>query len=316
MEPERKDLRALVECGVLLTSRALDAGWSRSALSRRLGDDGWARVRQGVWAEPETEVDLGLRLKAPQLLHPELVVSHRTSAQLWSIEVPAVGADAGGAALIEFTDPLLTSRRRLMGAHVHHLPLANSDVETVGRHRLRITTVARTLADLLRSGPRDDALVSVESALTRRRVEGVPRPPLISPAALATELASPLLGGARARQWLALVDLGAGSPAETIARLRMHDAGLRPETQAEVRTRDGRRRFLDFFFRAEGLAIEIEGYAYHGTRDSHRRDMARFNEIAHCPEVRRLLRYPATDVFHHPARILREIRQALSDSRM
>ncbi|WP_328769600.1 hypothetical protein [Streptomyces sp. NBC_00286] len=66
----------------------------------------------------------------------------------------------------------------------------------------------------------------------------------------------------------------------------MHDAGLHPESQAELRTPNGRRRYLDFLFRAEGLAVEIEGYAYHGTRESHRRDIARFNEIHQCKEVR------------------------------
>ncbi|MDQ1027158.1 hypothetical protein QF035_004740 [Streptomyces umbrinus] len=47
--------------------------------------------------------------------------------------------------------------------------------------------------------------------------------------------------------------------AETIARLRLHDAGLCPESQAELRTLDGRRRYVDFLFRAEGPAVEIEG---------------------------------------------------------
>ncbi|MBZ6106063.1 hypothetical protein [Streptomyces olivaceus] len=308
MEPERTDLRTLVESGVLLTTRALKAGWPRSSLSRRLQDEGWVPLRHGAWAERSTAVDLDLRLKAAQLMHPELVVSHRTSARLWAIE------QLGSAApeRVEFTDPGLTSRRRLTGVNVHRLPLADTEVETVGPRRLRITSVARTLGDLLRSGPRDDALVAVESALTRRRFEGVPRPPLTTRPSLTTALAGPLLGGTRARQWLSLVDLGAGSPAETVARLRMHDAGLHPETQAEVRTRDGRRRYLDFFFRAQGLAVEIEGYAYHGSRDSHRRDLARFNEIAHCPEVHRLLRFPATAPLYHPTAILQDIHRALS----
>ncbi|WP_254396408.1 hypothetical protein [Streptomyces sp. AC512_CC834] len=205
-------------------------------------DEDWIALRPGAWAEPKTAVDPGLRLKAAQLLHPELVVSHRTSARLWRIETWEGGAPTGGAdGPVDFTDPLLTSRRRLTGVHVHHLPLADTDVETMGRHRLRITSVARTLGDLLRSGPRDDALVAVESALTQRRFAETPRSPLITPTALADALAAPLLGGTRARQWLTLVDLGAGSPAETLARLRMRDAGLRPETQAEVRTRGGRR---------------------------------------------------------------------------
>jgi very-short-patch-repair endonuclease len=92
----------------------------------------------------------------------------------------------------------------------------------------------------------------------------------------------------------------------------MHDAGFRPETQAEVRPRGGPRRYLDFLFPAEGLAVEIEGYAYHGTREAHRRDVARFNQILQCPEVRRLLRFTAEDVFHRPTWMITEIRTTLT----
>ncbi|GJF23374.1 hypothetical protein [Streptomyces sp. HO565] len=310
MDPEVTDLRALAEHGVLLTSRALDAGWARATLFRRLRADGWVQVRRGAWTESETVRDPDARVKATQLLHPRLVASHRTAARLQQIETLGTGGRR-----LQFTDPALTSRPRPADIRVHRVPLAPTDVEVVGRRRLRTTTVPRTLGDLLRTGPRDDALVAVESALTRRRVDGVLRPPLLAPAALDAELEAPLLGRARARKWLALVDRGAGSPAETVARLRLHDAGLFPETQAEVRTPDGRRRYLDFLFRIEGLAVEIEGYAYHGTRDSHRRDMARFNEISRCPGIRRLLRYGAEDVFHRPAPMLKEIRTALSECR-
>ncbi|MGP4084711.1 hypothetical protein [Streptomyces sp. KR55] len=135
---------------------------------------------------------------------------------------------------------------------------------------------------------------------------------LTVPATLAAALDSPLRGSVRARRWLEPADPGSGSPAETIARLRMHDAGLHPESQAELRTPDGRRRFLDFPFRAEGLGVEIEGYTYHGTRDSHRRDVARFNQIAQCPEVRLVLRFTAEDVFHRPAQMIQQIRAALT----
>ncbi|MFD2687224.1 hypothetical protein ACFS5L_20655 [Streptomyces phyllanthi] len=92
----------------------------------------------------------------------------------------------------------------------------------------------------------------------------------------------------------------------------MYDAGLHPETRTELITPGGRRRFLDFFFRAQGLAVEIEGYAYHGTRESHRRDVTRFNEVLQCPEVRTLLRFTAEDVFHRPAHMIEQIRAALA----
>ncbi|BFO22425.1 hypothetical protein SHKM778_88130 [Streptomyces sp. KM77-8] len=181
---------------------------------------------------------------------------------------------------------------------MHRLPLAEAEVALRGA--LRVTKVPRTLADLLRNGGRDDALVAVESALGYRRVGGVRRPPLIAPSALSVALEAPMSGAVRGRSLLRLVDRGSGSPAETIARLHMLDAGLRPESQVEVRTPSGRRRYLDFLFRAEGLAVEIEGYAYHGTREAHRRDMARFNEIARCPEVRHALRFGAAEVFQGP----------------
>lgn len=195
---------------------------------------------------------------------------------------------------------------------VHRASLAPGDVVT--RWGLRLTTPTRTVVDLLRTGDRDEALVAVDSALTRRTVGGVRRVPLVTLAALTAALEGPLRGGSGARSRLRLADPKAGSPAETIARLRMHDAGLHPESQAELRTPDGRRRCLDFLFRAEGLAVEAEGYAYHGTRAAHRQDIARFNQVLQCPEVRLLLRYTATDVFYRPARMIEEIRAALAQA--
>jgi very-short-patch-repair endonuclease len=192
---------------------------------------------------------------------------------------------------------------------IHRTVLTEYDVtETQG---LRITKAPRTLADLLRTGPRNDALVAVESALGHRRVNGVRRPPLTTRATLSSALEPNLRGAVRARHWLSLADPRAGSPAETLARLHMLDAGLRPEPQAEVRIPDGRRRYLDFLFREAGLAVEIEGYAYHGTREAHRRDVARFNEVLRCREVRGLLRFSAEDVFQRPAWMIGEIRAGL-----
>ena len=296
---------------MLLTSRALAAGWPRASLSRRLRSEGWTRIRSGAWAEPGSEVGPVLRLKAAQLLKPELVVSHRSAAGLWRIEMPPAGSQPDR---MEFTDPWLRARRHgLPDVRVHRITLPPTDV--VQWAGLRVTGVRRTLADLLRAGPRNDALVAVESALTYRRVDGVRRAPLTCLDAVSPALASQPRGAARDRSWLDLADTGSDSPAETLARLHMLDAGLRPETQAEIRTPDGRRRYLDFLFRPEGLAVEIEGYAYHGSRDAHRRDMVRFNEILQCPEVRSLLRFGAEDVFHRPTRVVREVEHALAELR-
>ncbi|GAA3128031.1 hypothetical protein GCM10017687_48670 [Streptomyces echinatus] len=291
----------------MLTSRALAEGWPRVPLARRLRSDGWSRIRSGAWAEPGREVGLPLRLRAAQLLRPQLVVSHRSAAHLWRIETLTTGTPDQ----LAFTDPALSARPSLSEVRVHRIPLPETDI--VNRAGMRVTRVPRTVADLLRAGPRDDALVAVESALTFRRVGGQRRAPVTTLAAVRLALEAPRLGAARAKDWLRLADPRAGSPAETVARLRMLDAGLRPEPQAEVHTPDGRRRYLDFLFREAGLAVEIEGYAYHGSRDAHRRDIARFNQVLQCPEVRRLLRFSAEDVFNRPAWMIGEIRNALTE---
>ncbi|MEU9876522.1 hypothetical protein [Streptomyces phaeochromogenes] len=303
-------LLALAEGGVLLSSRALAVGWERRALSRALGREGWTPIRKGAWAEPGRDVDLRVRLRAVQLPRSQLVVSHRSAASLWGIETLNPVSRQGP---LEFIDPEGMIRRQGEGVLVHRMALGAED--TVPRGGLLSTDVGRTLADLLRSGPRDEALVAVESALTWRRVGGVRRPPLTARSAIALALEAPMRGAERGHRWLRLVDPNSGSPAETIARLRLHDAGLHPESQAQLRTPDGRRRYLDFLFRAEGLAVEIEGYAYHGTRESHRRDIARFNQVLQCPEVRLLLRYTAVQVFHRPGEMVDEIHAALSKLR-
>lgn len=302
-------MRALADSGVLLTSRAVEAGWPRRRLTRALRGEGWTRLRQGAWAEPGREPDLVTHLRAVLLREPRLIVSHGSAAALWRIELPGNGR----AAPLEFIDPRLTVRRPSSDVRVHRLPLSTGDV--LERQGLRLTTPTRTLTDLLRRGPRDEAVVAVDSALTHRRVGHVRRAPLtrldeITGALRSAERAQ---GSVRALSWLRLCDPRAGSPAETVARLRMYDAGLHPESQAELRTPDGRRRIVDFLFRAAGLGVEIEGYAYHGTRAAHRQDINRFNQLLRCPEIRSLLRFSAEDVFHRAAYMVEEIRATFAE---
>ncbi|MGW0906924.1 hypothetical protein [Streptomyces sp. NPDC002853] len=296
------ELRELAVEGVLLTRWARDAGWPGSTLARSLAAEGWTRIPGGGWAEPGREIDLTLRVWAGQLTMPGLVASHRSAARLWRIEVLREE--------LEFTAPRGVGRKT--GAYVHRLPLPPEDITVVGD--LRVTTVARTLADLLRGGPREDAVVALDSALSGRRYRGRHRRgPLIGgidtvAAALDSPPVAQAAGSARARRWLTLADPGAGSPAETVARLRMRDAGLRPESQARILTPAGRLLRPDFFFRGEGVVVEIEGYAYHGTKEAHRRDLARYNDLASCPEVRVVLRFAAEEVFTAPEKFTERVR--------
>lgn len=292
--------------GVVLTAQALAGGWDRRQLNRCLLGDGWTRIGRGIWAEPGRAVDGVTLLWANQLAHPHLVVSHTAAAVLHHIETCTER--------VELTEPR-SCRPTVHGGVLHRLPLGADEITTVGG--LTVTTVARTMADLLRAGPRDEALVAVESAVSRRPGRGPQAGrrescTTLGEIALAVESGAALQGARAAREWLAMADPKAGSPAESIARLRMNDAGLYPESQVVLITPAGRRVFPDFLFRERGLAVEIEGYQWHGSRSQHQRDTARFNEVLACPEVRRLLRFTASDVYRRPGVMIRDIRGALA----
>ncbi|MEU7366368.1 type IV toxin-antitoxin system AbiEi family antitoxin domain-containing protein [Streptomyces hygroscopicus] len=293
--------------GVLLTAQAMACGWPQRRLNRRLVSEGWTRIRTGVWAEPGRELNEMVLLHANQVGRPHLVVSHTAASVLHDVETLTQR--------VEFTGPRGVSAT-VHGGVLHKMRLSEEEITTVGG--LRTTTVVRTMADLLRAGPRDDALVAVESAVSWRpsRYGGGNgrRGPLteLGKIARALERGAAMHGTKPAREWLALADPKAGSPAETIARLRMHDARLYPESQVLLTTPAGRRAYPDFFFRAQGLVVEIEGYRWHGSRAQHQRDTARFNDLMSCGEVRRILRFTASDVYRRPEAMIRDIRGALA----
>ncbi|WP_175439285.1 hypothetical protein [Streptomyces vilmorinianum] len=305
-----QDLARLARGGVLLTAWAYAAGWPRGRLQGRLRSEGWQRVCRGAWAVRGKEVDWKVRARAVQLLRPDLMCSHGTAARLHRIEM--LSRDDGGAEELEFAT-LRRGGRGIAdrtGVRVHSTGLlADRDVSV--RAGLRVTTPARTVGDLMRCGTREEAVVAADSALSRRTVRGIRREPLVRAEDVAAALSPRRPGAAPARRWLTLTDPASGSPAETIARLHMRDAGLHPESQPLLLTRSGRPLRPDFLFREAGLVVEIEGYAFHGTRHAHERDIARFNALTDCPDVRRVLRFTATDVFHHPDRVTTTIRSAL-----
>ncbi|MEU1862359.1 endonuclease domain-containing protein [Streptomyces gardneri] len=305
------ELAILARGGVLLTVWALAAGWPRGRLTGRLRRDGWQGICRGAWAAPGKEVDWRVRATALQFLRPELVCSHGTAARLHRIEL--LGATVGVGPPLDFTAPASSRSARDSLIRVH-ATTSLADGDCAVRRGLRVTTPARTVGDLIRScGSREEAVVAADSALARRVVGGVRREALVRYEDLAAELAAPRTGGPRARAWLPLTEAASGSPAETVARLRMRDAGLHPESQPPLRASEGGRTLRpDFLFREAGLAVEVEGYAFHGTRRAHERDVARFNALQSCPEVRRVLRFTAREVFTAPDRMTATIRAALA----
>ncbi|WP_199545621.1 endonuclease domain-containing protein [Streptomyces sp. N35] len=301
-----RELRGIVRHGVLFLGDAVAAGWSRGAVYGRVRKEGWVRLGAAAWAVPGAEVDVGMRVRAVQATSPHLIASHRTAARLQSIELFAPGDE------LAFTDLRGANRKLRSDVKVHRCALAERETREVD-DGLRVTTPLRTLTDLLRTGSLDDALTAVDSALTWRGRGDTRRPPLVRLdhlTAAAGEL--PHAGRRKAQDRLALADPRCESVAETIARLRMDEAGLRPESQVELAAARGRRVRVDFLFREQRVAVEIEGYAYHGSREAHVRDLGRFNALQSCPEIDTVLRFTAVQVFASPAVVIARIREALA----
>ncbi|WP_324274689.1 hypothetical protein [Blastococcus brunescens] len=176
---------------------------------------------------------------------PEAALSHATALRLWGL--PARRALLPDTLLL--THPSLY--RKGKGFTVRRAPLGPGDVERRGP--LRLTTPARTLVDIARQWPVEDAVVAMDAALLRKRVDA-------ADLAAAVAAARSWPGAPRAARAAGLADGRAESPLETRGRLRLLGARL-PTPQLQVEIRSGGRLLgvADAWFDAAAVAIEFDG---------------------------------------------------------
>ncbi|GAA5118675.1 endonuclease domain-containing protein [Pseudonocardia adelaidensis] len=107
---------------------------------------------------------------------------------------------------------------------------------------------------------------------------------------------------------LDLCDARAESPMETRIRMALHEHGLpTPHVQFDVET-DGRIRRLDLAYPAVKLAIEYDGEA-HREQDRAHKDLLREAALVRLGWT--ILRFDASTVCRHPARIARVVEHEL-----
>ena len=129
---------------------------------------------------------------------------------------------------------------------------------TVVVHGVRVTSPARTIVDLARTGCLEDAVAAGDFALSRG---------LMAHADLAAEIAV-VPPGTRglpgARLAVDPMDGASGSPGESLSRVRMFRLNLpRPLLQSEFRDDRGRIGFSDFAW--PGVVGEFDGKKKYGT---------------------------------------------------
>lgn len=99
------------------------------------------------------------------------------------------------------------------------------------------------------------------------------------------------------------------------AMLRLHRAHGLPEPEVEYEVRDDRGRLVarvDFAHPEQRLAIEVDGYRWHGSPEAFRRDRVRDRRLRALDWT--VLRFVWLEVMHTPAGVAVELRPYFSTS--
>lgn len=252
MHPYLDDLLS-GQAGVATTGQLLTV-LSRSQLDTRIHRGDLVKVWPGVYSnvEPGTHIRLrGLDLRAGEPV-----------ALCLSSAAAAFGFDTEGVDDLHVLNPLRHQLRNSDGLVVHRrdgAPLSEVD----GRP---VTEPGWTAVEVARGLRRPRALATLDAALRSGTCD---RRDLV----LAVEKQAGRRGIVNVRDLVPLADAAAESPMESEARLMMVDGGLpRPELQYELVDRSGRLWRLDFAWPSVRLAVEYDGFDWHGDPESLRRD--------------------------------------------
>ncbi|CDQ46959.1 hypothetical protein [Mycolicibacterium neoaurum] len=132
---------------------------------------------------------------------------------------------------------------------------------------VRVTTAARTIFDLGRHLPRNEAVARIDALLTVGRITIDDVAPLLVRHPRATDIR-------RLTTALALVDAGAESPQETRLRLALTDAGMPPD-RTQIPVVDGQGRIVarvDMGWEHLRVAVQYDGRHHQTDRATYVRD--------------------------------------------
>ncbi len=225
---------AATQFGVITLTQLIHAGLSRSGVDRRVAAGRLHRIHRGVYAVGHPNLGhRGRWMAAVLACGPTAVLSHRAAAELWQLLTPTV-AD------IDITIPNGSGRRR-NGLHIHRSHLTQNEITV--RHRIAVTTPARTLRDLRRV---------VEPWLYRRALREAEYKNL--------DLAGLQTDGTRS------------DPEADFLRLCRRHRLPPPEPNQRIG-----RYTVDFLWRPQRLVVEVDAWSTHRGRqafeDDHGRDV-------------------------------------------
>ncbi|HEX6888057.1 MAG TPA: hypothetical protein VF143_08115 [Candidatus Nanopelagicales bacterium] len=227
---------------------------------------GWHQVRNGVWVTQREWRGLTPEQRHAALVHAtglclereEVVFALTSAAAVWGL--PRIEAWPDAVRVLVDT-PSRGRGSPLVRPHV------GRDADPIAMGGIRVTTPARTVVDLARTGTLVSAVAAADHAL---------RHGLCSLDQLWAEIdAVPprVRGRVTARLVGALADPSSMSAGESLSRVQMFLLNLpRPELQKEVRDERGLIGYVDFGW--DGIVGEFDGKVKYGIRDGASADEA------------------------------------------
>ncbi|WP_370654823.1 hypothetical protein [Prescottella sp. R16] len=240
---------------IIRRADALQRGVADWQLQQLCRSGSWHRLRRGAYISADRFADLGIRARhraravaTLEAASPEAVLSHQSAAivhgiDLWNTPLTAV----------HLTRDRQNGGSRTTLRHLHCTSL-HPDESTAVRG-LRVTTPARTIVDLARTLPFEQAVVAGDHALHARLCTAVDL------AAVDPRTSRRRVGGV-----LSILDGRSESVGESRSRVLMVREQLPiPECQADLYSAGGKHLGrVDFLFADQGVVGEFDGRSKYG----------------------------------------------------
>jgi very-short-patch-repair endonuclease len=268
--------------GIVTVAQLLEAGFSRSAVSHRVRRGWLVAVFRGVYQVGPVRAPRGLEMAA--VLATGGVLSHHSAAAVWGIRAH----DGDVHVSVSGRD-----QRPRPGLRIHRSCSVNAAVHD----GLPLTTPTRTIHDLAACLPQHELDRAVEQAQILR---------LATPDEIAADM--PRRGRPALRAALNHEPQLTRSEAERRLLAIIKAARLpRPDTNVRVEGYE-----VDLFWPDQGLIVEVDGYAYHSTRQAFERDRAR--DAALQAAGYRVVRFTWRQIVHEPLAVVVQLSRLLATS--
>ncbi|WP_137723947.1 hypothetical protein [Prescottella subtropica] len=244
---------------IIRRDEALQRGAADHQLQRMCRNGTWQRIRPGRYADRALFDELGVysqhRLLAEETLlsaSRDAVLSHQSAAVVHGLDLWRTPLR-----LTHLTRDRPTGGRRTRHRHVHSATLTPNEITEVDG--LRVTTSARTVVDLARTLPFEQAVVVGDHALHSLPLTSVDL-------AAAADLLPAHAGRRRAHRVLTQLDGRSESVGESRSRVLMIREQLPlPDCQSVLYDAGGKRLGrVDFLFESLGVVGEFDGRIKYG----------------------------------------------------